>query len=331
MSKRIVAWRAWGLSEDEHGPVLTPVLYNHVTDQTFPERVAHASCRLSADPPHPDHECGLYAVPTREAIQMWLTAAPGVAVIGRVGLIGRTLPGPYALSGFNPLTGTVPGEIRTAATRLKGVQYLHPGQAASATGLACRYGVPFRVAEWVGIDYSDVLIARGRAMMKSSMAALRGETMCPCGEPHWGGTGAAGLVLFNEERTHIVLQRRSLQVDHPRTWALIGGAIDPLDLTPTGTALREAYEEARLDPALLHAEKEITTPRPECNGWTYTYVVATMHWDGTDFVIPNSATAEAEGAAWLPVDVLDHPEHYPKLPLHPELERAWPAVREALR
>lgn len=298
-----MSWRAWGLAEDEHGPVLaSPEFGKHIRGLTYGEREAWARC-LEQDhtPPKARCSCGLYSADSAHAAQTWLPTN-SVAVVGKVKLLGRVIEGApgvanVAMSGVMPIIGAAIGrhtsaEFRSAGVRLKGTQRLHPDHAASADALADRYGVPFRVDPSLAerFDVAEELIAASRRLLGYS-----GD--------------AAGLVLFNKDRSHVVLQLRSQLVDHPNTWAFIGGAIEPGE-TPTDAALREAWEEAMLDPATIRVEREVDLPG-------YTYVIATTDWTPEqDWVLPNSCNAEAQGAAWLPVAAMA------KLPLHPKLR--WP-------
>lgn len=267
---------------------------------TYGKREAWARC-LERDhtPPKKRCSCGFYAAGSADAAHMWLPTN-SVAVVGEVELLGRVIEGPTnganrTVVGLLPIINAVTGrdlgtEFRSAGLRLKGTQRLHPDHAASAAALTDRYGVPFRVDPSTPFDAANELIAASRRMLT-----------------HAGD--AAGLVLFNQERSHVVLQLRSRLVDHPNTWAFIGGVIEPGE-TPTDAALREAWEEAQLDPATIRVEREVEFPG-------YTYVIATTDWTPEqDWVLPNSCNFEAQGAAWLPVTALA------TLPLHPELR--WP-------
>src|SRR4051794_18576558 len=70
---------------------------------------------------------------------------------------------------------------------------------------------------------------------------------CSCGHRHWGTHGAAGLLLTDPDRTGVVLQHRSAAVHQGDTWSVMGGALDAGE-SPVDAALREAHEEAGLDP-----------------------------------------------------------------------------------
>lgn len=322
MSKR-KGWRAWGLAEDEHGPVLrSPEFGKGITGLTFGKRESWARC-LERDhkPPKVRCSCGLYSADSLDGARVWLP--PGcVAVAGKVELLGRVIEGSpetvnVAMTAFIPLIGQVTGrnvsaEYRSAGVRLVGPQRVHPEHADSVAALAARYGVPFKVDPQMAdsADVAEEVMAEGRRRL-AALEAL-------------SGTGrAAGLVLLNRERTHVVLQLRSEYVDHPNTWAFIGGTVEHGE-TPTEAALREAWEEARLDPATIDVDRVVKRGG-------YSYVLAETDWTPEqDAVLPHSANVEAKGAGWVPLAVLDSPESCPGMPLHPKLRKAWPKVRERL-
>ena len=94
---------------------------------------------------------------------------------------------------------------------------------------------------------------------------------CSCGERHWGRYGAAGLLLTDPARTAVLLQKRSVHVHNGGTWSVPGGAIERGE-SPREAALREAHEEAGLDPRTLRVTS--TLVGTDHGDWSYTYVVA---------------------------------------------------------
>lgn len=73
---------------------------------------------------------------------------------------------------------------------------------------------------------------------------------------------SAVLLLCYPQRDdlHVVLTRRSEQLPHhPGQVSLPGGRVDPEDVSPVATALREAEEEIGLDPALVEIWGELET------------------------------------------------------------------------
>lgn len=308
-------WRAWGLAEDSRGPVLTAPEQGH----RYPERESWAECLRDHPAPQPDCSCGLYSADSGDSAVAWLT--PGsVAVVGKVRLLGEAFDGsPEAANGLMAmqrssvaaLTGVQLGEeVRSAGVRLAGKQRVHPDHADSVAALAGRYGVPFVMDPELAEHRSTTWhLAQDMQRRLDALARLTAEPE------------AAGLLLLNRERTHVVLQLRSSFVDYSGTWALVGGAVEPGE-SPTEAALREAWEEARI---------EAVDVLREVRRKGYTYVVAEADWTPEqDWVLPGSANLEADGAGWVPLAVLDSPESYPSIALHPKLAQAWPRLRERL-
>ncbi|KGM08941.1 NUDIX hydrolase [Cellulomonas bogoriensis] len=148
-----------------------------------------------------------------------------------------------------------------------------------------------------------------------------GWVECGCGARHWGLHGAAGLLLHRPEPAgtgpgHVVLQHRALWSHHGGTWGIPGGAIAPHE-TPEQGAVREAQEEAGIDPGHLTVLTTSTLTHPD---WAYTTVVART--TGTQH--PRPTDDESLEIAWVHVDdVAD-------LPLLPAFATAWPDLRAAL-
>lgn len=149
---------------------------------------------------------------------------------------------------------------------------------------------------------------------------------CTCGGRHWGLRGAAGLLLTRPvpdaaglpdaaPHLEVLLQLRGERSHHGGTWGLPGGARKTGE-QPLATALREAHEEAGLDPALV-------TPRwwrvVSHGPWTYTTVVAEAP---PDLVLgePNWESAQLEWVA--------NPDD--GRTLHPGFAAAWPALAPLL-
>ncbi|MGH8822947.1 MAG: NUDIX domain-containing protein [Jiangellaceae bacterium] len=136
---------------------------------------------------------------------------------------------------------------------------------------------------------------------------------CACGRRHWGRFGAAGLMLV-DENARVLLQHRAAWSHEGGTWALPGGARSSQE-TALQTALREAAEEAAVDPNAV-------TPRhawvDDHGPWSYTTVVA----HATGQVHPRAADRESVEVRWVSLDeVADRP-------LHPAFASAWPALRD---
>ena len=147
-------------------------------------------------------------------------------------------------------------------------------------------------------------------------------TTCSCGERHWGRYGAAGLLLTDPARTAVVLQKRSVHVHRGGTWSVPGGAIERGE-TPTDAALREAYEEAGLDPADLHVRS--TLVGTDHGEWSYTYVVAEAERPKHPHLVPAGSTSwEADLTTWVELDQV------PSYRLHPGLRTHWSRLRDVL-
>ena len=147
-------------------------------------------------------------------------------------------------------------------------------------------------------------------------------TWCSCGEKHWGRYGAAGLLLSDPARTAVLLQKRSVHVHTGGTWGVPGGAIERGE-SVRDAALREAHEEAGLEPADL--EVTGTLVGTDHGDWSYTYVLATAERPADPELVAAGATSwEAERTVWVDLDAV------PGYRLHPGLRDHWPALRAAL-
>lgn len=148
-----------------------------------------------------------------------------------------------------------------------------------------------------------------------------GWVECGCGRRHWGRLGAAGLLLARRdaagEPVAVVLQHRAPWSDQGGTWGVPGGALAP-DEAPEDGALREAAEEAGIDPARVRVLGTVALVHPD---WSYTTVLA----DEREPVTPSATDAESVEVRWVPVgDVVT-------LPLLPAFADAWPDLLDRLR
>jgi 8-oxo-dGTP diphosphatase len=141
-----------------------------------------------------------------------------------------------------------------------------------------------------------------------------GWVECELGHRHWGRFGAAGLLVTDGAR--VVLQHRAPWTHDGGTWALPGGARDSHENVVTA-ALREAAEEAALDPASVAPIDEWVDDH---GGWSYTTVLARAL---VEFQ-PHAANAESLEVRWWAIAEVD------SLPLHHGFARAWPRLRELL-
>jgi 8-oxo-dGTP diphosphatase len=138
-----------------------------------------------------------------------------------------------------------------------------------------------------------------------------GWVVCRYGHRHWGVHGAAGLLLLRRpEAPQVLLQLRAAWTHEGGRWGLVGGARDSHE-TLTQAALREAMEEAGVDPAVVRVVAEQVGA--DHGEWTYTYVIGVA----TAEVHPRLMTAESDELRW--VDVAD----VPSFPLHSGLASAW--------
>jgi len=141
-----------------------------------------------------------------------------------------------------------------------------------------------------------------------------GWVVCALGHRHWGRFGAAGLLVTDGVR--VVLQHRAPWTHDGGTWALPGGARDSHEDVVTA-ALREAAEEAALDPASVAPMLEWVDDH---GGWSYTTVVAHALVE----LEPHAANAESIDVRWWAIDEVG------ALPLHHAFASAWPRLRDLL-
>ena len=125
--------------------------------------------------------------------------------------------------------------------------------------------------------------------------------------PPGGGRPSAVLILFGAGPAGpdlLLIQRAPWLRSHAGQPAFPGGSIDPADDGPAGAALREAAEEARVDPAavdVLAVLPDLYIPR---SGFTVTPVLA--WWRRPSPVGPGDP-AEVSSVARVPVAELASP------------------------
>ena len=143
---------------------------------------------------------------------------------------------------------------------------------------------------------------------------------CGCGLRHWGLFGAAGLLLVRREDGHrataVVLQHRVEWSHHGGTWGVPGGARMPGE-DPVAAALREAAEEAGIDPVSVRLRESRVLQHDD---WSYTTVIA----DEVSPVHPTVTDTESVELRWVPVDEVAD------LPLLPAFAAAWPMLRSRI-
>ena len=146
---------------------------------------------------------------------------------------------------------------------------------------------------------------------------------CSCGRRHWGVHGAAGLLLALDvtadgERPHrqVLLQHRALWSDQGGTWGVPGGALHEGE-DPVAGALREAAEEAGVDPAGVRV---LSTHVLDHGPWRYTTVLGQVSGPQD----PRPTDAESLEIAWVDEDAVAD------LPLLIAFGTAWHTLRTAL-
>lgn len=143
---------------------------------------------------------------------------------------------------------------------------------------------------------------------------------CTCGRQHWGRYGAAGLLLAQEApdggARQVLLQHRAPWSDQGGTWGVPGGALHSGEDPVTG-ALREAAEEAGVDPAGVRI---VATHVLDHGPWQYTTIVGVVSGPQD----PRPTDAESLEIAWVDVD------RVAELPLLVAFGAAWPALRDLL-
>ena len=130
---------------------------------------------------------------------------------------------------------------------------------------------------------------------------------CACGARHWGLHGAAGLFLVVDG--HALLQLRPKWAHQGGTWAIPGGARDSHE-SVVSTALREAHEEAAIDPSQIEVVGVRRLQHPD---WRYDTVLARAP------VRPQvEERAESVLLDWVPVEDL------PRWDLHQGFRESLP-------
>ncbi|MDQ1732249.1 MAG: 8-oxo-dGTP diphosphatase [Pseudonocardiales bacterium] len=144
------------------------------------------------------------------------------------------------------------------------------------------------------------------------MGSGDGWAICSAGHRHWGLFGAAGLLVI--EGDQVILQHRSPWTHEGDRWGIPGGARDA-DETAVAAALREAREEAGLDPADI---EPLGIYVSDHGGWSYSTVVAAARRP----LRPAAYNAESLSVEWVRLDDVAH------LPLHDGFAEAWPHLQD---
>ena len=145
-----------------------------------------------------------------------------------------------------------------------------------------------------------------------------GWVHCRCGHRHWGRHGAAGLALVRlAPRPQVLLQLRAAWTHEGGTWGLTGGARDSHE-SVAEAALREAMEEADVDPALVTVlGTMIGTDHVD---WSYTYVIGLAD----EQLGVADVTPESDALEWTGLDEVT------RWPMHPAFAGTWPELRTAI-
>lgn len=155
------------------------------------------------------------------------------------------------------------------------------------------------------------------------MDSVRGDgdgwVVADTGARFWGRFGAAGLLLrapLATGRPAVLLQHRAWWSHQGGTWALPGGARDSHESVEEA-AVREAAEEAGIDPGAMTIRSSVVTKRIDGQAhWTYTTVIA----DAAE-LLPTAANHESTELRWVPEEKIEG------MRLHPGFESAWPLLR----
>lgn len=126
--------------------------------------------------------------------------------------------------------------------------------------------------------------------------------------PERGGRASAVLILLGEQAPDrpdlLLLQRAADMRNHAGQPAFPGGATDPGDTGPAGTALREAAEEVGLDPAGVEVLATLAPHWIPVSGFVVTPVLA--WWRQAHPVAPQNP-AEVARVERIPVAELADP------------------------
>ncbi len=141
-----------------------------------------------------------------------------------------------------------------------------------------------------------------------------GWVECTCGARHWGKHGAAGVLIIDSQREHVLMQLRAEWTHGGQTWGIPGGARDSHE-TVIEAALRELDEE--LGVKSHHVDVVLSEVWTDHGPWTYHTVVAVANRE-LEFS-PNSESVEAR---WVLLDAVA------ELELHPALAIVWSDIHQ---
>lgn len=156
-----------------------------------------------------------------------------------------------------------------------------------------------------------------RPMAREARIDGDGWVRCADGQDRWGRFGAAGLLLRapdDQRRPLVLMQHRAPWTHHGDLWGMPGGARHS-DETAVQAALREAVEEAAVDPGRVRIRGEVVD-HPGGDDWSFTSVLA----DAAE-PLPVHPNPECTELAWIPEAAVTG------LNLHPAFAADWSALR----
>lgn len=152
-------------------------------------------------------------------------------------------------------------------------------------------------------------------MQSASPGDGDGWVRCRLGHRHWGRFGAAGLLLRHVDDAgvrRVLLQHRAGWSHHGGTWGIPGGARDSHE-TAEAAALREAAEEAGIDPAAVGVQASSVDDH---GGWSYVTVLARS----AVLLDAHPTGGESVEIRWVVEEAVT------ALPLHPGFALSWPGL-----
>jgi 8-oxo-dGTP pyrophosphatase MutT (NUDIX family) len=125
-----------------------------------------------------------------------------------------------------------------------------------------------------------------------------------------GRTLRAAAVLIAVQDTpmgqQMVLTKRASHLKHhPGQIAFPGGKVDPVDVSPTAAALREAHEEVGLSPDIVQVLGQLPS-HETVTGYTIHPILARI----TDHFTPIPEAGEVEEVFTVPLDFVTNPANF---------------------
>ena len=145
--------------------------------------------------------------------------------------------------------------------------------------------------------------------LSAAAASVRPEHLSRFLPPDSGGRAASVLILLGEGDAGpdvLLIERARTMRSHAGQPAFPGGAADPGDDGPAGTALREAQEETGLDPAGVQVVATLPALFLPPSGFVVTPVIGWWH---TPSPVRAADPAEVAAVHRVPVAMLTAPAH----------------------